>query len=931
MSHLPESKDLVRESPTTDAVPAEIASASTPSSDPVADSEYPSWDRRTESQTPVPPVPSAVPPLDCPTLVGPYPIKGRIGSGGIGVVLWGYDAEFNRSLAVKLLQHQHKNNPDLAARFLDEAQLMGQLQHPNIPPVHRLGTTCDGRPYFSMKWIKGKTLAQMLKQRSHPGQDLPRFIGIFENICKALAYSHSRQVIHRDLKPANIMVGSLDELYVMDWGMAKRITDCRLPIADCQKDHSRAGKDDSSESENPKSKIQNPKSVGTRAGMGTVGFMPPEQILSGVGQVDPRSDVFGLGAILCVILTGKPPYHSPGSKELVDLAAGTELCGEGLKRLDECGADAELVDLASRCLAHRREERPAHAGIVAEAIAHYQAKVQEERRQFELKLAKEHVKRLERRKQRRLALLSSVLVCITIGVVCWHEKDRWHYEEEGARKDQVIAASGTKIEASKKETAFEETETRFYSAAREQQFAVMRSEQNQLQLLASQSKSVDLEQRCKQAWAHFNFIIDLESYQSWAAAALLTTEQMIPAGFADVAIGKILRDHGYWKEGEPAQQVAQRIKSSPIHVQLLTAFDQWATQTTDPHCRQWLQDVVRQADPNFKFRHSTEYQKLWGDEKKLGDLTKHKVPAPLLINEGIRRLHDGVDPLPGLRALVDADSGNYWAQLWLGMAYLQTRDFKKAREHFLEATRLRRESGVAFNNLACASFYQGQLEDARGNFERAAQLLSANHPLYKVVHEHLHKCHAYLNLEKKLQAYRKKQYVPKSPQEELQLADLCFDCKAMFLTAAELTAKALAAKPELSADALAHYRYQGARAAVLAAAQKGTDPVKPNAMKSKELRDQALAWLRSNLKYGVNALRGQAGSHALGQPFSLLQCLKEPDLAAVRDVKSELFASEKVAWEEFWSDVEDLLENRNPIDVNGLKKENGRANKKSCC
>src|ERR1051326_4815175 len=183
----------------------------------------PSWEKATEAHAIVPPPPCEVPSLDCPSQLGPYPIKGQIGAGGIGVVLQGYDAEFNRSLAVKLLQYKHKNNPDLATRFLDEAQLMGQLQHPNIPPVHRLGTTADGRPYFSMKLIKGKTLSQMLKRRSDPIQDLPRYIGIFENVCKALAYTHSREVIHRDLKPENIMVGSLDEMYVMDWGMARQV------------------------------------------------------------------------------------------------------------------------------------------------------------------------------------------------------------------------------------------------------------------------------------------------------------------------------------------------------------------------------------------------------------------------------------------------------------------------------------------------------------------------------------------------------------------------------------------------------------------------------------------------------------------------------------------------------------------------------------
>src|SRR5262249_48108076 len=157
-------------------------------------------------------------------------------------------------------------------------QLMGQLQHPNIPPVHRLGTTSDGRPYFSMKLIKGKTLAQMLRKREDSAQDLPRFIGIFENICRAVAYAHSREVIHRDLKPENVMVGPFDETYVMDWGMARKIAqaECPLPPGTEQQSAIVTARDQDQQL--------------TRAGMGTVGFMPPEQIVAGVGQVDTRSD-----------------------------------------------------------------------------------------------------------------------------------------------------------------------------------------------------------------------------------------------------------------------------------------------------------------------------------------------------------------------------------------------------------------------------------------------------------------------------------------------------------------------------------------------------------------------------------------------------------------------------------------------------------------
>src|SRR5262249_7260722 len=100
-------------------------------------------------------------------------------------------------------------------------QIMGQLQHPGIAPVHEVGELPDGRPFFSMKLIKGRNLAELLRERPAPAHELPRFIAIFSQLCQAVAYAHSRGVIHRDLKPANIMVGAFGEVQVMDWGLAK--------------------------------------------------------------------------------------------------------------------------------------------------------------------------------------------------------------------------------------------------------------------------------------------------------------------------------------------------------------------------------------------------------------------------------------------------------------------------------------------------------------------------------------------------------------------------------------------------------------------------------------------------------------------------------------------------------------------------------------
>jgi serine/threonine protein kinase len=172
-----------------------------------------------EEEGPATPAPPAGP-VDSPHIPG-YEVLAQLGKGGMGAVFRGRDPELGRELAIKVLLDKHQHRPDVVQRFLEEAQIGGQLQHPGIVPVYALGRFADGRPYFTMKLVKGLTLAALLAQRPGPAEDLPRFLKVFEQACQALAYAHSHGVIHRDLKPSNIMVGKFGEVQVMDWGLAK--------------------------------------------------------------------------------------------------------------------------------------------------------------------------------------------------------------------------------------------------------------------------------------------------------------------------------------------------------------------------------------------------------------------------------------------------------------------------------------------------------------------------------------------------------------------------------------------------------------------------------------------------------------------------------------------------------------------------------------
>jgi serine/threonine protein kinase len=293
-----------------------------------------------------------------PTMAGRFVLTGEIARGGMGVVYRGHDPDLGRELAIKVLKPERVEDADLVAMFFNEARVCGQLQHPGIVPIHELGSMADGSPFIAMKLVEGKTFARLLADRRRSAHDLQQILRIFEAVCQTLAYAHSRGVVHRDLKPSNIMVGPFNEVQVVDWGLACEVA---------SREGDRAGGTPSNGSV-----------------MGTPAYMAPEQARGGT-PLDVRLDVFALGAILCEILTGAPPFPE-GDGATIDRVCNGET-QPALDRLREQGLDADLVDLACRCLSVDPARRPGDAGLVALALRDHEFGVQERLRQAELQQA----------------------------------------------------------------------------------------------------------------------------------------------------------------------------------------------------------------------------------------------------------------------------------------------------------------------------------------------------------------------------------------------------------------------------------------------------------------------------------------------------------------------------------------------------------------
>jgi CRP-like cAMP-binding protein len=232
--------------------------------------------------------------------------RGQIARGGMGVIHRAFDTRTERTLAIKVIDPEYAANPEMIARFFDEARITGQLDHPNIVPVHDVLVDDNGQPTaMVMKLVDGETLTARISNTPRRERELTKLLEIFLKICDAVAFAHSRGVIHRDLKPDNIMIGTFGQVYVMDWGCAHVIPKPRRL--------------DEQEGRPRRTLSEAPGMV-----IGTPGYMAPEQAWGKTTEIDERTDVFGLGAILYHILTGTSPHPGDSTSATIGHARVTE-------------------------------------------------------------------------------------------------------------------------------------------------------------------------------------------------------------------------------------------------------------------------------------------------------------------------------------------------------------------------------------------------------------------------------------------------------------------------------------------------------------------------------------------------------------------------------------------------------------------------------
>jgi serine/threonine-protein kinase len=644
----------------------------------------------------------------------------------MGAVVRGRDELLGRDVAVKVLHDRLLEHHEIRVRFHDEARIGGQLQHPGVVPVYDLGHLADGRPFFAMKLVKGRTLAALLAERASPVAEQGRFLQIFHQVCQTMAYAHSHHVIHRDLKPANIMVGPFGEVLVMDWGLGKV-----LGTAQERPTEADAGPLPSTIETTRAASPEQQTSTG--AVLGTFAYMAPEQAAGQIDRLDQRCDVFSLGAILCEILIGRAPYQAR-DLEGFRIQALTADQSEALALLAQPQVEGYLATLARSCLARNPEGRPPDAAAVAEAMQRYFDDVQERLRQAEVARAEAQVKAQEERKRRRITayLAAAVLATVGIGIAAYVAVSQQRQARQQQTAQVIKEALSEARTLQKQARGLREEPARAVpiwqaALARADQAVTVGGKWPGDEELATEIRSLLTELRAEVEEAEKDRVMlerldrarDLEhELQEDDFIRIKNPRYFVFGQAAAPAYATAFREYGIDVASLSAEEAVARIRARPIHFRLAVGLDDWYF--LDPKgAGGRLLEISRAADPDplrDRFRAAIAAGDLAGLERLAADGEAATLPPPTLILTAFV-LHQHDRPAAALDLLRRAQQRNrndFWINDVLGLhtSHNDPPDYQQAVSCFTAAVALRPDSAVGWNNLGMMLASQGLYDAA---------------------------------------------------------------------------------------------------------------------------------------------------------------------------------------------------------------------------
>jgi serine/threonine-protein kinase len=613
------------------------------------------------------PTPGADPGGDAPATLSPgadlpripgYEVESVLGRGGVGIVFKAWHLRLHRPVALKmLLAGAYAGLPELA-RFQREAEAEAGLRHANIVQVYDVGEH-EGRPYFTMEFVEGGSLAEALAGTPQPARQAAALVAA---LAQAVEVAHQGGIVHRDLKPGNVLLTADGTPKITDFGLARRL-------------EGGAGLTQSG------------------AVLGTPSYMAPEQAQGKPLTVGPATDIYALGAILYELLTGRPPFRAETAVETVQQVLFQEPAHPS--RLN-AKVPRDLETICLKCL-HKEPQRryPTGAALAEDLHRFLRGEPVVARRAGLLERLGKWVRR---RPSQAAMLATSLLVAVAlVGAGLWFVAQEARQREAGEADLKEVARLRDSARWNEAWAALERAQTRLGGGGLS-----------------------DRRGRLRQARRDLTLVIHLDNIRlnrvtrSELTFSKVRADQDYEEAFCEAGLGKV---------HDPAPGVAAMVNASSVRGALVAALEDWASCTTDVERRGWLLDVVRRVDPDPEaWRERLLDPAAWENPGALSELIRTAPvagqPVSLLLALGERLRAVGGDAAPFLKRVQTEHPTDFWANLILGNAMVQGAPLE-AGGYYRAALASRPGAAVGYCVVGDALRLQKLLDEAIGYYERA--------------------------------------------------------------------------------------------------------------------------------------------------------------------------------------------------------------------
>jgi tetratricopeptide (TPR) repeat protein len=662
--------------------------------------------------------------------------------GGIGEVWLAHDRQLNRLIALKTLKANTRNRPALRRRFLLEAHITGQLEHPGIVPVYELVHPEHEPPFYAMRFVRGNTLSQAVadhhsarRSGTEGAVKLTDLLQAFVSVCITLEYAHARGVVHRDLKGSNLILGPYGEVIVLDWGIARVL-----------------GRRDEDMEEPPVQLDEELLDGVTLAGrfLGTPGYMAPEQVTGGTDQIDRRTDVYGLGAVLHEILIGQPPAPRTSAEPLSSL------------RQIAPWVPASLDTVCRKALAYQQKDRYATARELADDVKRWLA-------DEPVRACPEPVREKVRRWMKRHPIATTAVVVLLLASCAGYA---WLTRQEANRREFALGQARDRDQRAGELVAQvkawqAEARTAPPRHARSLAAQALAASQEAVTLLREGGADEELARQVQTLAEQ----VRQDEHDREMVARLEEAQVRLSTGRAHAAWSLAEADAQYaavfrWYGIDPATQqhqtVVRLIRSAGIRTNLIAALDFWALVRGQADQARPLRALAQEcdADPERSRLRQAIVNKNFQELKRFaGRADLASLPAPTLVLLGLALRNHGPnesmavlrqaqrlypddfqvneqlarsllesrpprvgEAIPFLTALVALRPDAPGVRGLLGDALKQSGRLDEAIWQYERALQMQRDQPAVLTNLGVALYEKGQVEAARRLHEEALVL-----------------------------------------------------------------------------------------------------------------------------------------------------------------------------------------------------------------